>query len=238
MQNIQIMPFIKDKLGVMVLTGIFLAAVSFLFVVVSQKNFKVGTDFLIVQDKDGNQDYYSISKSTEYIGRIFGEVIYSDLFIEEVIKTGKINSEFLPFDKKTRLEEWNDIVRVSRNPEVSMMSVSVMADNQGDAVRIAEGISEVLVTKSYLFRGSGVNVDVRVTSGPIVEKNPSFSQIVLVIFGGFLLGALISIIWNYYCYNPEKEYEKMVSLAKRKESVYNYPAGDEYEESLRQMERR
>jgi hypothetical protein len=57
----------------------------------------------------------------------------------------------------------------------------------------------MMVTKNYLFRGK-VNLDVRVLSGPITEKNPSLSEIALVIFGGFLLGILFRIFYLYFSY--------------------------------------
>lgn len=237
MQSNQLLPLIREKIGAVILTGILIGALSFLFLVISQKNFKVSTDFLVVQDKDGEQDYYSLSKSAEYIGKILSEAVYSDLFIDEAIKTEKVSEEFLPFDKKARLEQWNKIVKVKRNPEVSMLSVTVYGNNQEDAVKITEAISQVLTTKSYLFRGSGQNIDVRILSGPIVEKNPSFSEIVLVIIGGFIMGALISLLWLYY--RPEKNGANFVLYTgKNKSESGNFthlPEPEEYEESLKYL---
>ncbi len=243
MQKVNILALIKDKMGTIILAGVFLAAISFLFIVVSQKNFKVTSDFLIVQDKDGAQDYYSASKSAEYISKIFGEAIYSDLFIQEAIKTGKINNEFLPFDKKERLKEWAKIVKVRRNPEVSMMSVSVYDNNRDNAVRISEAITNVLTTKSYLFRGSGVNFDVRVLSGPIVEKNPSLENILLVIMGGFIIGVLIALTIIFY--QPKIKNTSFIvdnnkfvgyhKISESSEDKYREPSEEEYKESLKYL---
>lgn len=224
---------IKAKKGTIILSGVLVAALSFLFVVISQKNFKVTTDFLIVQDKEGTQDYYSASKSAEYIGKIFGEAIYSDLFIDEAMKTGKINNEFLPFDKKARLDEWSNIVKVRKNPEVSMMSTIVYDNSKDNAVRISEAITTVLTTKSYLFRGSGVNVDVRVLSGPIVEKNPSLGDIILVISGGFIVGIMLSLVLLFY--KPKKVTTDFIVNDKRSVGYRNIPEPDEYEESLKYL---
>ena len=216
-----------------ILAGVLLAALSFLLVVVSQKNFKASTDYLIVQDKDGGQDYYTLSKSSEYISKIFAEAIYSDLFIDEAVKTGKVSEEFLPFDKKARLEEWNKIIKVERNPEVSMLSVTVYGNNGEDTIKIAEGIAQVLAEKSYLFRGSGVNVDVRILSGPTAEKNPGMAEIILVMIGGFIVGALLCLIWLFYRHSAGK----MPVGEINSEKVYNFPEPDEYEESLKYMDR-
>lgn len=228
-----IISLIKAKKGTIILTGVLIAALSFLFVVVSQKNFKASTDFLVVQDKDGEQDYYSLSKSAEYIGKILSEAVYSDLFIDEVIKTKKVSGEFLPFDKKARIEQWNKIVKVTRNPEVSMLSVTVYGNNREDSVKITEAISQVLTTKSYLFRGSGQNIDVRILSGPIVEKNPSLENIILVILGGFIVGALLSTVLLFY--RPKKTTTDFIVNNKRSVGYRNIPEPEEYEESLRYL---
>jgi capsular polysaccharide biosynthesis protein len=238
MQSNQIVPLIKEKIGVIILAGVLVAALSFLFMVVSQKNFKVTSDFLVVQDQEGQQDYYALSKSAEYVSKIFSEAIYSDLFIDETIKTGKISAEFLPFDKKARLDEWNKIVKVKRNPDVSMLSVTVFGNSKDETVKISEGIAEVLATKSYLFRGSGLNVDVRLLSGPIVEKNPSFTEIILVMIGGFIIGVLLSLVWLFYFYNPTLVLERKIENLKKSEAVYNFPEPDEYEESLRYLDKK
>lgn len=234
----QIMALFKAKIGVIILVGVLFAALSFLLIVVSQKNFKASTDYLVVQDKDGGQDYYTLSKSAEYISKIFAEAIYSDLFIDEAIKTGKVSEEFLPFDKKARLKRWSKIVKVERNPEVSMLSVTVYGNNREDALKISEGITEVLTTKSYLFRGSGQNIDVRVLSGPIVEKNPSLPDIILVMIGGFIIGALISIVWLFY--HLQNNISKFVLYTGKNKgesgSITTFPEPNEYEESLKYLD--
>ncbi|NCA93603.1 MAG: hypothetical protein EOM84_00320 [Sphingobacteriia bacterium] len=60
-------------------------------------------------------------------------------------------------------------------------------------------VSEIMINKNNLFRGK-VELEVRILSGPITEKNPSLSEIALVIFGGFLLGTLFRIFYLYFSY--------------------------------------
>jgi uncharacterized protein involved in exopolysaccharide biosynthesis len=238
MQSEQILPLIKRKLGAIMLTGILIAALSFLFLVVSQKNFKVGTDFLIVQNQSGAQDFYSLSKSAEYIGRILSEAVYSDTFIDEVVKTEKVNSEFLPFNKKDRLDQWKKMVKVNNDPQLGILKVETFGNNQKETLAISEAISQVLTTKNNLFRGDGQNIDVRILSGPILEKNPSFSDIALVMIGGFIAGILLSIFWIIYF--PKKNADKFVLYTGKEQSVsgrfHHYPP-DEYEDSLKYLDR-
>ncbi len=192
---------IREKIGVILMGGVFLGALSFLFLVVSEKNFKVNTDYLIVQNQTGNQDFYTLVKSSEYIAKVFGEAIYSELFIDEVIKTGKVNSELLPFDKKKRLKNWNKIVKINRDHTAGIINIAVLHDDQREALAVSEGIAEVFKSKSYLFRGHGQDIDIRILSGPILEKNPGLKNIVLVILGGFLTGIMLMLFWIYFRQN-------------------------------------
>lgn len=220
--------------------GVLVAALSFLFLVVSQKNFKVGTEFLIVQNQSGAQDFYSLSKSAEYIGKILNEAVYSELFIDEVVKTEKVNSEFLPFNKKDRMDDWKKIVKVNNNPQLGILEVDTFGNDQKETLAISEAISQVLTTKNNLFRGEGQNIDVRILSGPILENNPSFSDITLVMIAGFLAGVVMSIFWIIYV--PKKNTDKFVLYTGKEENIsgrFNHiPEPNEYEESLKYLDRR
>ena len=212
----------KKHLGTIALFGIFFGALSFLFLVVSQKNFRVTTDFLIIQNQTGNQDFYTVAKSSEYVGKILSEAVYSDLFVDEVINSGFVSKEFLPFNKKDRMTDWSKRVKVGGNFPVGMISVVAFDNDRQQAASIADAMASVLSTKNNLFRGSDQNIEVRVISGPTVEKNPGTANLILVIVGGFLIGVLLAMLWIYY--RPQKEIgnERMISP-------------DEYEESLKYL---
>lgn len=197
-RNNQFLSIIKQNIGIIALTGILVGSLSFFFLVLNEKGFKVQTDFLIVQNQNEGQDYYTLSKSAEYLGNVLGESIYSELFIDEVINTGKVSNTFLPLDKKERMKEWGKMVNVTRNPQLGMIGIAVLNDNQKTASNVSDGIGEVLTKKNYLFRGNGQDIEVRILTGPIIEKNPSFTNLFLVIVGGFLIGSMLSIFWMYY----------------------------------------
>lgn len=221
--NAPILPLIKEKLGIIILMGVLISALSFLFLVMNQKNFKATTDFLIVQNQSVGQDYYTLSKSAEFLGNVLGESIYSQLFIDEVLKTGKVDSEILPFDAKNRLKEWGKIVVVKKNLQLGTIKITVFANNSNEAINTSEAISEVLTKKNYLFRGHGQDIDVRIISGPILEKNPTFPDIFSGILGGFLVGAIATFGWLYY---------KEASFYQRSKRSFE----KEYRESLKYLD--
>lgn len=219
---------LKQKAGIIILGGVLVGSLSFAFLAVSQKNFKVTTQFLIVQDqKTGPQDFFSLSKSVEYNGKVMGEAVYSELFIDELVKTEKVNAEFLPFNKKDRLKEWSKMVNVGRDSQLGLITITIFNNKKNEALGISEGIIQVLAQKSYLFRGSGQDIDFRVISGPILEENPSIEQLLMAILGGLIFGMFITLIWNYYRKADENLVFSNMTVSP-----------EEYEESLKFMDRR
>lgn len=215
------MPYFRQKIGMIILVGVLVAALSFAVLVIKEKKYKVATDFLIVRNQTGNQDYYSLTKSAEYLGKVLSESIYSDLFIGEVIKTGKVGEEFLSFDKRARVRGWNEIISVKRGPELGIFSVEVIGDNQKEAVRISQAIADVLVNSNKIFLGENQNVEIKMLTGPITENNPGLETIALVLAGGMILGVLFGFVWVYF----------------RNEINFQPEIVDEYEESLRFLDK-
>jgi hypothetical protein len=52
----------KKELMLIVLMGTLAGALSFSALVFSQKNFRAGSDLLVVQNQNGFSDYYALSK--------------------------------------------------------------------------------------------------------------------------------------------------------------------------------
>jgi len=218
----------KIKKLSLILGGLLFAAVSFLFLVFSQKNFKASSDVLVTQNQTGYADYYTLSKSADYLSSIITESIYSEKFLDEVIATKMMNPDFLPQDKIKRLKVWNDTVKTSKNPGIGIVRLEIFASTQKQAMDISSAVLSVLANKSSLFLGQGQNVEVKNLSGPIWEKNPSPSNIVVATAGGFMVGFILTFIWLYY---------KEEAAAARMYSDKFYSAKDDYQESLAYLER-
>lgn len=198
MTSQQFFALLKAKFGIMTVLGFLFAVASFFGLMVFEKPFQSGMDFLVVQTNANAQaqDFYTQFKSSEYLGKVLSEAIYSERFIDAVVETGKVNSEFLPFDKKDRLKTWSDMVAVKKNLELGIISVTVKNDRERDAARIMNGIAEVLTQKNSLFRGGDEkSVEVRVLSGPISGQNPTISGIAKVVSAGFFAGFFLMGFW-------------------------------------------
>lgn len=185
----QLMSALRDKKGSLVLAGIFVAALSFFVVTLTSPRFKVTTDFMVVQVNTTSQDFYTLFKSSEYLGKVLSESMMSERFINAVIETGKVDKGFLPTGKRERLEAWREMIAIEKNIELGMLSVAVKADTEREAGKVMQAISDVLITKNVEFRGGDEKaVEIRILSGPITERNPEPKELAVIILTGFLAG--------------------------------------------------
>lgn len=180
------------------MSSLIIAVASFLFLVFTEDAFKVRTDFLLTQNNTGSQDFYAMSRSSEYVGKVLSEAIYSERFVDAVVETGKVSASSMSADKKVKLENWAKEVKINKKLDLGMIQVEVFNDDQREALRVSQAITDVLTQRNNLFRGGDEkSVDVRVLTGPIVERNPSIMQLVAVAFGGFFFGGMMSLFWIF-----------------------------------------
>jgi len=188
----------KNHLKTALLFGLLAGALSFLVLVTTQKSFRGSADILMSQNQAGATDYYALSQGANYLTNILSQSIYSEKFLEEVDATGKISTGFLGNDNATRLKEWQRVVHVKNNSSVGIMNIQVFGDTQFQTDKLSEAVIDVLVNHNSFFLGQEQNVNVRILSGPIVEKNPSIAQIVAAAVGGFAVGMLFFLLFVIY----------------------------------------
>lgn len=195
MANQAMFSLLKEKFGWMLLIGALFGAVGFFGLMLLEPRYQTSMDFLVVQTTNTNQDFYSQFKSAEYLGKVLGESIYSERFINAVIESGKVNAEMLPFDKKARLTAWRNMVDVRKNLELGVIEVTVKGERERDASRIMDGIGDVLINKNMLFRGGDEkSVEIRVLSGPIAERTPTVAMMVKSVGAAFALGFVLTFL--------------------------------------------
>lgn len=204
------MALIRSKIGTLVLWGLVFGAVAFFGLIMTEKPFQTKMDFLVVQANAGSQDFYSLFKSSEYLGKVLSESMYSERFINALVETGKVNKEFLPFDKGDRLATWSQMVKVEKNLELGILSVTVAGERERDVARIMDGIAQVLTEKNMLFRGGDEkSVEIRILSGPILSENPDLTKIFKVVAVAFLAGIFVATF--YIIVRSESSYRPLVA---------------------------
>jgi uncharacterized protein involved in exopolysaccharide biosynthesis len=190
-----------DKKGMVILFGVLLAALTFWGAIIANKNFQARADVLIVQNQNGYSDYYALSRSADYLSQVLTESIYSERFIQKVAEKNIVNIDnMLPKDKSEKLKKWNQMVKVNKKSDTGLLSIETYGDTPTEAVQTSEAVLKVLTEDYYIFLGRGQDLDVRVLSGPILEKTFGMLSLVFIIFGGFVIGCLLAIVWFYFSY--------------------------------------
>lgn len=192
-----VMISLKRHIGAVMLAGIVFAALSTGFFFFLERGFVARSDFLLVQTNAANQDFYTSFKSSEYLSKVLGEAVTSERFIAAAVETGKMTSDMLPpeKDKSARLKAWRDMVSVKQDANLGMISIEARSENDRDAYRVLQASSEVLVNRNVLFRGGDEkSVEVRLLSGPIVEKTPGMKGIAVALALGFLAGSSLALL--------------------------------------------
>lgn len=198
MNYIDLKSLLKAKFWTMFLFGILVATIAFFVTISVLPYYRSSSDFLVVQTSQNNQDFYTQFKSSEYLGKVLGEAIYSESFINAVIGTGKVSGESLPFDKKSRLDQWQKMVHVEKNLELGVIHVSVSGNDQKEITNISDGITDVLINQNTLFRGGNADsVQIRVLSGPIIEKTPTMEMLAKILLTSFAAGFLMSVLYFF-----------------------------------------
>lgn len=184
----------REHVGKIILWGLLIGSLSFLFSIALTKRYRVTTDFLIAQNAISFRDLYSLSKSAEYAGNVLSDAIYSELFFKEVLRTDLVNLHLFPTDANARLHAWKETLRVRKNFQSSILTVEVFDDKKANALRLAQAIAKVLTEQNYVFRtGTPDSLTLKVLSGPIAEKNPSVTTVVGIGVAGMIAGMAAAI---------------------------------------------
>ncbi|KKQ14647.1 MAG: hypothetical protein US30_C0001G0100 [Candidatus Moranbacteria bacterium GW2011_GWF2_36_839] len=188
----------KKYLTTAILAGLFLGAISFLVLIVTQKSFRSNTDILIVQNQEGAVDYYAMSRSADYLSSILSESVYSEKFLDETIATGKISTNLFSGSQADKLKAWQKTINIKKNSTVGILSLEIFGNTERQTNDISNGVLDVLINKNSMFLGTNQNLKIQVLSGPIIEKNPSFFQIILASLGGFIVGMILIFMFGIY----------------------------------------
>lgn len=199
MENIELKAFfrlLKNKAGAIVLLGLIIALFSFYAFIFTQKRYQVKTDFLIAQKQDSALDFYTASKAVEHLEGVLNEAIYSGIFINELKNDENIDALYFSADEMTALNDWKKTVKIERDAKLGIMKIRVFDNNKDVALGVSQGIANVLINKNEFFGGK-TDTEVKIMSGPIIQKNPNVASIIVVVFGGFAVGALFEILYLY-----------------------------------------
>ncbi|OIP58368.1 MAG: hypothetical protein COZ29_02680 [Candidatus Moranbacteria bacterium CG_4_10_14_3_um_filter_45_9] len=186
----------KESLSRGLFFGVVVAIIGIVGAFTLQAPYRANADFMILSIQEG-QDYYTATRSAEYRSRVLSEILYSESFINALVDTGSVDANFLPRDKKNRLEKWSKMLEVKKNPELGFITVAVSGESEREVSKISQAVSTVLSEKSgTLFGNGGDKVSVRLLSGPIIEANPSATKLSFIVLASLLFGFFLNFTFR------------------------------------------
>lgn len=193
--QLQVLTILRSRKTPILLGGLFVMVLVFIFLLINEPRYRAETDILIAQADSNATDFYTLSRSNEYLNNVLSDAMYSELFINEVENIHSLDGT-LPQDRSKRLDAWKETVAVEKNFQGNMLHITVYHDSAQKALDISESIATILSEKNYLFRsGSKEGVFVKVVSGPFIQNNPSVQQLITTSLLGFLIGAVLTLLF-------------------------------------------
>lgn len=171
--------------------------VAFVLSFASPLRYRAVMRLLVIQATSPTLDAFTAVKSSEKVGRNFGNIIASSSFLEQVLLANpKIDVATFPRDERKRRRVWQRTVGSSVVPETSVMEIRVYHGRPSQAHAIAEGIGSVLIRKAQEYAGSQ-DINVKVIDSPLVSRFPVRPNIPLNALLGLILGALFGAAFEY-----------------------------------------
>lgn len=178
--------------------------------------YRSSMNLLVIQGNAESLDYYSTSKSTQYLSDILTQVIYSSSFFDNVINSGfRINDTFSE-DKKKRKKQWEKTITTKTTRDTGIITINAYSTKRDQAEQIVQAVSYILKTKHSIYHGKGSNVTVKVIDKPITSNWPVkpniLTNLAIALVTGILMGS-----WFVYTY-PDSQIKVYLRLKRKKKS--------------------
>lgn len=191
--------------------------VSIMFVIVfslaQTMKYSVKSRLLVVQNSAG-ADTYTLSKSNEYLGNLFAEIVYSSSFYDQVVGSNlEIDKNYFSGSYNQQIRKWKKTVETKAESDTGIINISVYHPNVSEAKKISLAINNILISNNQNYQG-GQNVKINIIDQPLSSAYPAKPDILF----NALMAAAISFFFSiFYIYVfPEEKYNIYLFGKKKK----------------------
>jgi len=183
--------------------------------------YTVKSRLLVVQNSNNN-DAYTLSKSNEYLGSLFAEVVYSSSFYDRVASSQyNINDAYFSGSYNQQVEKWQKTVQTKTQGDTGIIEIYVYHPQPSEANKISLAINDILINNNQDYQG-GQNIKISIIDQPITSSYPNKPNLpyilALALFGSFI----ISLFYIYIF--PEERYNLYIfSKKKSKKRITHEP---------------
>jgi capsular polysaccharide biosynthesis protein len=188
---------LKERKKVVFLTSFIMVAAATLFIIAVPLKYESSSKILIVQEFDSKIDAYTMSRTNEYLSNIFSDLVYSDVFFEDVISSNiSIDKSYFEGNLRQQRDKWESTVNAKPLYDSGMIMINVYHKNQAQAAEIAKAVNSTLQNDYKKYTGVK-SARVRVVNRPSVSTWPVKPNIPLVLASSLALGVLIGLVYIY-----------------------------------------
>ena len=172
---------------------------------------------LVMQKNISSSDSYTLSRSNEYLGNLFAEVIYSGTFFNSVMNSKyNVDKSYFSGDYGKQLEEWNKTVSTKTIADTGVIEISVYHPNSEQARLISLAINYILINDNGDYQG-GDSVNISVLNQPVVSDYPDKPNLLYNVAFAFIISLFVSMVYIYLY--PENRYN--ISLIPKRSNKGN-----------------
>lgn len=175
--------------------------------------YTVKSRLLVIQNA-GTSDAYVLSKSNEYLGTLFAEIVYSSSFYDQVLSSNyNISQSYFTGSYSQQIKKWQSTVKTKTQGNTGIIEIYVYHPQASEAKKIALAVNDILMNKNQAYQG-GQGVRINIIDQPIASSFPNkpnlFNNLIIAFFGALL----VSIFYIYIF--PEDKYSFAMATGKRK----------------------
>lgn len=206
----------KQTIFTLMLVIVMLAVV---FSLAQTMKYTVKSRLLVVQNSTNN-DAYTLSKSNEYLGNLFAEVVYSSSFYDRVIASPyNINGNYFSGTYNQQVEKWQKTVQTKTQGDTGIVEIYVYHPQPTEANKIALAINDILINNNQDYQG-GQNIKISIIDQPITSSYPDkpnlLYNLAAALFGSFIIALFYIYIfpeekYNLFIFGKKKTKKKVVA---------------------------
>lgn len=198
MNNITLHTIVSRWRSIMV-SMIICALIAFIVSSLLPAKYQSDISMLVIQKQATEKvDAFSATKSAEFLGNVFTQVIYTTSFFNAVQDAPFDAKRNFSHDPEERQKQWDKFIDVRKVNNTGIINISVFDTSRTVAEESAKAIAYVLTTKSEEYHGGGDRVEVRLIDGPNTPLRPTVPRILQNTIIGGLFGGIIAVIFIYF----------------------------------------
>lgn len=170
---------------------------------------------LIIVSRNLNLDPYYASKAGERLGSILVETIYSNAFLNDILKSNSKIIDDFGLTISQRIKNWKKTISARIKSSSGVLDLSVFHIDQNQALAIASSVFDKITENAQKYIG-GQGVEIQVIDPPTVSPKPVRPSIFFNVLIGASIGLFGTLIMIYLFSEDFEKTQAEYDLKKRR----------------------